>query len=174
MAIKADLRGVRVIAGGDNITFSVEHQAASTPDLCAYCGRQNACRALEEACNYGRTTAIRRCDEFMPPLVFRSQKGTEAAFNTFRLGGAWARRLQPGMEVALVDGVGQVFGTARVKSVYFGAIEDMAMMFGRDNHMLRDRVEVVPQDMLKVLRQSYGNLIFKSHDTATVIYLERL
>ena len=110
----------------------------------------------------------------MPVLMFRSQRGTDGpSFNTFRLGGAWSKRLYPGLEVALLDDKHGLFAKALVTNVYFGAIEDMALMFGKDNHMLVGKDVDLPTDMLKVLRNAYGGMIFRAHDSATVIYLQR-
>lgn len=173
MAISTNVRSVRMIQSVTGVAFSVEHHRNPALDLCSSCGRREACEAFGQMTGYERKGPIRRCDQYMPPLMFRDKRGTEHSFNTFRLGAAWASRLQPGVEVALVDAKEELFGTARVRAVYHGALEDMALLFGEDNHMLLGKDAVVPGDMLKVLRNAYGNMIYRAHDTATVIYLER-
>lgn len=173
MAIVTSVRSVRMIRSVTGASFSVEHHRNAALELCSMCGRREACETFGRMMGYEHKNPIRRCDQYMPPLVFRDKRGTDKVFNTFRLGAAWSSRVQPGTEVALVDGGGQIFGTAKVRSVYHGAIEDMAILFGEDNHMLLEKDAVLPDDMLRVLRGAYGGMIYDAHDTATVIYLER-
>lgn len=173
MAIDTNVRNIRVIHSVTGAAFSVEHHRNPALALCSMCGRKEVCETFGRMMGYERENPVRRCDQYMPPLAFRDKRGTDKVFNTFRLGGAWASRVYPGVEVALVDHKSEIFGTAIVRSVYHGAIEDMTLLFGEDNHLLLGKEMKLPDDMLKILRNSYGNMIYLSHDTATVIYLER-
>lgn len=173
MAISTNVRSVRMIPSVTGVSFSIEHHRNTSTALCSSCGRKDVCEAFGAMTGYERINPVRRCDQYMPPLVFRDRRGTESSFNTFRLGCAWSSRVQAGSEVALVDERGEVFGTARVRSVYQGAIEDMAILFGEDNHMMLSKQAKMPEDMLKVLRNAYGKMIYSAHDSATVICLER-
>lgn len=173
MAVSTNIRSIRMIKSVAGDAYSVEHSSNTALSLCSMCGRNQACEAFGSMTGYEVKGPVRRCDQYMPPLAFRNKRGTQGRFNTFRLGTAWAHRLTPGREVALVDADSEVFGVAKVTAVYSGSIEDMASMFGQENHMLLDAESFKTEDMIKVLRSSYGNLIFKAHDSATVIYLER-
>ena len=136
---------------------------SKTKILCESC----ATRGCE---NY----AASYCRDYTITIPFKqSAKGLEIdRFNTFRLGDAWAKRVVPGMRVAL-SRHGKVVKYATVENVFNGDKLEMAKMFAKDNHTIMS-IEVnesAEQKMLKLLKNTCGTRSFNHYKTVTVIYL---
>jgi len=118
------------------------------------------------------------CKDYTLALKFKSPKGFDLEnVNTFRLGKAWFKRLGKGSLVAVINSkTNTVFKYAYVTEVYFGNKQEMAELYGKDNHTMRYRnvTDNIATEMLKRLKSSSGSMIYNNTDTASVIYLEVL
>lgn len=166
------MRRVHVIQGQALRTYG------SKTALCPYCGRLPTCSIAEFKQGVWKTQreGLKTCSKFLPILNFRSGKGMEGRFNTFRLGLAWANRLKIDDVVALQAGT-VIVGTARVTRVEAGEKSSVALCYADQNHNLLD-AGLTPSEageqMLKNLRRSYGKLIYEAQQSASVIFLERI
>lgn len=71
-----------------------------------------------------------RIIDFSPPM-----SGIAGEFNTFRLGVAWSKRLNPGEQVLLMDKkLYSVMGSAKVMGVTVGSLSEMGALYGSQNH----------------------------------------
>lgn len=160
------------------ITTESSPHYASKAELCTYCGALPKCVIKGSKRRGWASQTLKRCDQFQPVLAFTQPKGIDDEFNTFRMGTTWVRRVAPGSVVGLLDGkTKSIIGQARVTAVYCGDKATMAKAYGEDNHLLIARGikgEAVQAFMLKVLRNTFGKLIYQSQEKATVIYLERI
>lgn len=108
---------------------------------------------------------------FIPPVV-----GVDGVFNTFRLGGFYAKHLLPDETVYLLDErMKIVFGRAKVISVTVGPLLDMCDEFGHENHTeLGSYPFDAPSGLMKTILKIYGPHIAKPTSKTTVIKLERI
>lgn len=68
--------------------------------------------------------------DFSPPM-----QGIEGEFNTFRLGGAWAKRVQPTDKVILMDKKAMgMLGWGEVIAIHIGRLDDLSALYGSRNH----------------------------------------
>jgi hypothetical protein len=112
-----------------------------------------------------------RVINFIPPII-----GTEGEFNTFRLGGFYAKRLQPDEEIFLLNEKEKtVFGLTRVVKVETGPLGEMCLIHAHSNHsQLADDPVMAPERLYKKLERIYGPHIVSATKKCTVIYLTRI
>lgn len=109
---------------------------------------------------------------FIPPVV-----GTEGEFNTFRLGGFYAKSLSVGEEVFLLNEKERlVFGKAVVTGVETGKLGEMCAIHGDKNHT---ELEVSgdgrsAERLFHLLQKIHGPHIATPTKKTTVIYMRRL
>lgn len=119
--------------------------------------------------------AVTRCESFVAILTFRDAVGMASEFNTFRLSGAWAKRVAPGDVVALQHAAGDLIGYAKVVETHAGKFRDMEREFGINNHMVIDaEVRGESCDLAKVMTECYGGHRFNPEGTVSVIELRRI
>lgn len=108
---------------------------------------------------------------FIPPVV-----GIEDEFNTFRLGGFYAKHLSPGDEVLLLNEKEKmVFGRARVEKVEVGGLGEMLLIHAHKNHTeLANDPNTAPERLHDTIRKIYGPQIATLTKKTTVIYLKRI
>lgn len=151
----------------------------SIKSLCARCAANTDCKkkaSLERLVKGGMIDAkITSCSAYEFPIAFIDQTGTDKEhFNTFRMGKAWSSRLNEGDTIGLVDKNNELYGKAIVTDVFSGSKDDMLLTHGAMNHLMIDRyLAFEPSDLARVLRNCYGNLIYKNNDMVSVIYLRR-
>lgn len=107
---------------------------------------------------------------FIPPM-----QGLEGSFNTFRLGGSLAKRLNVGDQVFLMDEKTKVvFGTAIVEDILVGQLGELCLIHGAKNHLeLANAEEGASERLFKYLQRIYGPHIATHVKKACVIYLRR-
>jgi hypothetical protein len=112
-----------------------------------------------------------RVIDFIPPIV-----GTEGQFNTFRIGGFYAKHLQQGEEVFLMDSKArEVFGKAVVERVEVGRLAELCAEHAAMNHTEIDAPDGKHAERLMALLQKInGPHIATATKKATVVYLRRL
>lgn len=151
---------------------------ASRQNLCERCGRLPTCSDAPLKQLRRKEGKVMECSLFEPVIPFRPPLiGFQSTFNTFRMGEAWMKRVQPGTVIALYDGQEhRVFGHARVLFAVSGNKEEMCAAHGAANHLLIGQPEdsAIRDKMLLILRRIYGKLIYEANDKCTVIYMERL
>lgn len=132
-------------------------------------------------CNHPACTdfAAMQCADFTPSLKFKPPlRGFDnVRFNTFRCGEAWAKRLQKGSIVAIVDAkTDDILGHAYVTEVHFGNKLQMAELHGKYNHTMQalNIVDNIAETMLKRLKSTSGSMIYNGSDNVSVIYLEMI
>lgn len=107
--------------------------------------------------------------DFSPPAT-----GFETFFNTFRLGIAWARRLQPGERVLLMDNKQHiVFGAAEVISVKIGPLGEMAAVHAAYNHNQLGKPDAAA-NLIAASIKRYGPHKVNVDKKYSVIYLRRI
>lgn len=109
-----------------------------------------------------------RVIEFSPPM-----RGIEGRFNTFRLGGAWAKRIEAGETVLLIDAKEhQVIAKATVEGVVKGKLEDLAREHAAGNHNQQGlEPEGAPERLIAAMMKRYGPHRAGHNSTVTVIFL---
>lgn len=109
--------------------------------------------------------------DFTPPM-----ENLDGAFNTFRLGGKWAKVLEPGARVILADGKeSRAIGLAEVISVVKGKLCEVAAEHACYNHNQRGKGKREAADaLMENMRRRYGPHIAQDNKLTTVIYLRRL
>lgn len=163
---KADMRGVQFLDG---------IYSKRTGDLCERCGNYNHCDDSSANDVLGIELVVSRCERFSPILLFVNPAGTEEEFTTIRLGEAWSKRVLPGSVVTLTDKA-TVYGKAEVTHVRTGSKENMIIESIWTNHLMLEfqgTVEERIERMTKIVRNSYGNLIWKNNRKATILHLRR-
>lgn len=108
---------------------------------------------------------------FIPPVI-----GVEGNFNTFRIGGFFAARLNVGEEVMLMDEKEKVvFGKAVVEAVDVGQLGELCLTHGHQNHteVANDPIGA-PERLFKTITKIYGPHIAKVNKKTTVISLRRI
>lgn len=168
----------RVKKVGNSFTLESAARADETDLLCDQCGNEDcSLRVIINRVRINRFNAklaVIKCQSFMPILVFRDAAGLGSEFNTFRLSGAWAKRLDPGDIVALHVAKGQTIGLAEVIAVRAGCFTEMSAEFGADNHLAIDaEVNGLEFDLGKVMAECYGGHRFNTSSTVSVIDLRR-
>lgn len=108
-----------------------------------------------------------RVIDFSPPM-----QGIAGEFNTFRLGGAWSRRLQPGERVALLDKKEmRLIGFATVAGVHTGKLDAMSAQHGFRNHNQKHLpTEGAGERVVQAMIKRYGPQ--KCRDTSLVTVIE--
>ena len=108
---------------------------------------------------------------FIHPVV-----GAESDFNTFRLGGFYAKCLLPGETIYLLSEREKIiFGSARVESIDVGRLDDMCRLHAHRNHTeLANDPNGAPKRLYQTLSKIYGPHIVLPTKKATVIFLKRL
>ena len=108
---------------------------------------------------------------FVPPI-----EGIEREFNTFRLGGTWAKKLAVGDNVLIMDEKGKfVFGAATVTRIETGKLAEMCVEHAHWNHReLANPVTGAGERLLAYLRKLFGPVICTDNKLTTVIYLKRI
>lgn len=162
--------------GDTRYTLETPARAEVRDLLCDQCGR-DACsvRMIMKRIwhnRFGADLAVTRCASFVPVLEFRNGAGLDAPeFNTFRLGGAWAKRVVNGSIMRLNYPGGVRF--ARVKSVTTGPFSVMSKEFGIDNHLAIEASALGMEiDLEAVMTECYGKHRFNSSSTVAVIEME--
>ena len=149
-----------------------------TRDLCGFCGSLPTCKISASLRRLNKMhpceAEIQTCTAFLPIIPFRPPLlGLSGFFNTFRKGGAWVKRVEPGRIVAMGDlGTGQIIGEAEVLRVVKGPLADLMPEHATYNHMCL-REDAPEASLQKVLDRSYGKNWAAPDAEFTVIYLER-
>lgn len=109
--------------------------------------------------------------DFSPPM-----QGIGGSFNTFRLGGAWSRRLQPGEVVGLLDKKQMcLIGYAKVTGVQTGKLNQMSAQHGCRNHNQKHLPEEgAGERVVAAMMKRYGPHKCKETSLVTVIELEEI
>ena len=135
--------------------------------LCESCG-------LSASCKIASLEAV-ACTAYQPVLAFKSLGGTEGQFNTFRLGSAWAARVQVGQLVGLLDGKCEKVGEAVIEAVHCGGKAEMLRDHAYMNHLMLANPHIDPVgDLARRIRNLYGTNFMNRAEKFTVIYLRRL
>ncbi|UKL14968.1 hypothetical protein hairong_063 [Pseudomonas phage hairong] len=135
--------------------------------LCAHCGHNELCSVQSDV--------RQECYAFQPSLMFQSLAGTELSFNTFRLGGAWAKRVLPGRIVGLVDKNGKKLDEAVIEGIRVGPRDLMIEEHARMNHLMIASGSTQPiRDLRRKLTNLYGPNYLARADLMSVIYLRRI
>lgn len=145
----------------------VKEGAYCMSNLCESCGNNQSCSIRSEA------NLI--CTDYQPVLPFKTLAGTESLFNTFRLGAAWSKRVQPGQSIALINPKLEKVGEARVIEVHCGDKLHMLEVHAARNHLMLAKPHQDPAvELARLLRNLYGGGFFAKAGFLTVIDLERL
>lgn len=108
---------------------------------------------------------------FIPPII-----GVEGEFNTFRIGGFYAKHLSPGETIFLLNEKEKiVFGKAKVKAVDVGSLGEMLLIHSAGNHTeLANDPATAPERLVRTVQKIYGPHIATLNKKTTVITLERI
>lgn len=108
--------------------------------------------------------------EFAPPM-----SGLEGEFNTFRLGGAWAKRVQPGDRVMLMDKkASALLGYAEIVAVNVGKLSEMGAMHGFRNHNQKHLPAAgAGERVVAAMIKRYGPNRCSETSTVTVLDMKR-
>lgn len=162
--------------------FTVEGlgELAKEKSLCAYCGRKRCSirASIRKMSSEEIVPSIRACGEFVPVLAFSILKGLNLdAWNTIRVGQAWAKRLEPGMNVAIADMLNRkIVRHMTVVETYTDTIDRLCSDHAINNHaILADGLThgEAPGMMRQILRNAYGSNFAAPDRTGTVIYLAK-
>lgn len=112
-----------------------------------------------------------RIVEFAPPM-----SGIEGEFNTFRLGGAWVKRVEVGDKIALMDKKEcALIGYAVITGVHKGKLRDMSAQHGFHNHNQRHLpVEGAGERVIAAMQKRYGPNRCTENSIVTVLDMRRL
>ena len=160
-------------------TLETSQRSTETELLCDSCGNKDCSLRLiisrVKINRFNAKVAVTRCESFIPVLTFRDAAGTEEEFNTFRLGAAWAKRVDKGDLVALHTTDGAHIAYAEVVDTHSGPFKAMSDQFGIDNH-LSIQAEVAGEvfDLEKIMTACYGGHRFNNQSNVTVIELRRI
>ena len=107
--------------------------------------------------------------DFAPPIV-----GMEGVFNTFRLGIAWTKRVEPNDIILLTNKArSTVIGRAKVVDIKIGTLSEMAATDARFNHNHREyKTLVAAERLVESMIKRYGPQKCSENSKVTVIYLE--
>lgn len=167
--IDTNIRSVKV----DKDVYHSRTKTRGAKDLCQHCGHNGNCTKQQK----NAQEELYECREYQFPIAFRDARGLAGEFNTMRLGKAWFGRVKEGDVVALVDKEGTRVGQAQVQRVFLLPKDEALHHHAEQNHLYRektwrDKMLSVTAKMEKILRSSYGNLVYNNNDRVTVIYLE--
>lgn len=159
--------------------YTLESAAAveSVEILCRQCGHSEcsigAIMKRLEVNRYNAVLSVAKCKSFVPVLDFIDASGTESAFNTFRLGAAWAARVEVDQKVAITHNK-KPLGYAKVVSVHSGLLSVMLEEHGIDNHLsIAAAINGEEFDLGAEIQKIYGPHRAGQGSLCTVIYLER-
>lgn len=109
-----------------------------------------------------------RVIDFSPPMM-----GIEGEFNTFRLSGAWSKRIEAGSIVILMDKkLMSVMGYAKVTGVHVGKLSEMANQYAHLNHNQKHLPsEGAPDRLISAMIKRYGPHKCSENSRVTVIHL---
>jgi hypothetical protein len=113
-----------------------------------------------------------RVISFIPPV-----SGVDHEFNTFRIGGFYATRLNVGDTVLLMNEKEKlVFGSAVVEAVDVGQLGEMCLIHGEENHtqIAEGGGSQSAERLYRVMSKIYGPQIAKINKKTTVISLRRI
>lgn len=167
----ADMRGVKF--------NSIENKySRRVGDLCERCGIYDSCDSSSQRSNeLDVDIVVSECKIFHPILMFVNPKGTDDEFTTIRLGEAWVKRVEEDSVISLFNKKEGSYGKAVVTGVSSGFKSFVIYKSIHTNHMMLD-FEGDQDDRLKVLskivKNAYGNLIWKNNDKATIIEMKRI
>lgn len=108
---------------------------------------------------------------FIPPF-----EGLDGNFNTFRIGGALAKRIACDDTVFLMNEKTKVvFGTARVTRIEVGKLQELCDLYGHENHSeLNNEREGAGTRLLTFVTKIYGPHIAPPTKKCCVVWLERI
>lgn len=165
----ADMRGISF--NRETLVYSSKRH-----DLCGRCGSYDSCE--ESSKKMDEDVYVKsECQIFIPILMFVNPKGTDDEFTTIRLGEAWVNRVLPNTEVALFSKKDGYYGKALVTFRYSGTKRNIIFHGINTNHLMLDFKGTPLKKMealIKIVSNSYGNLIYKNNDYATIIGLRRI
>lgn len=173
--VDTNVRSVKRTESGATILTKATAKLGS---LCNHCAMLNHCeyqaqiRAMESR---GKLSApVTTCQSYHYPIHFADTKGIDAyGFNTMRLGDAWAKRIQPGDVVGLLNHDKQLVTAAPVKLVEVVSMDTNGLLpYASHNHMLvHENIDAdqAVDKILKILRNNYGKLVFERSRVVTVI-----
>lgn len=110
-----------------------------------------------------------RIIEFASPMF-----GIEGEFNTFRLSGAWAKRVEPGSKVILMNKKEySLMGWAEVTAVHVGRLDALSALHGFRNHNQKHLPPEGAKDrLIAAMVKRYGPNKCGHHSRVTVIDLK--
>lgn len=163
--INTNVRSIKV----DKDCYHSRTKTRGAKDMCQFCGQSGHC--MKQA---NSQEEIHECKDYRFPILFRDTQGLDDRFNTMRLGRAWSKRLRERDIVALVNKEGERVGFASVCEVLCLPKDEALRQHGEWNHLMLagNWTSSVITQMEKILRSSYGNLIYNHNDDITVIYLQ--
>lgn len=179
-----DTKRIKRLEGGA-FTIQTKADRENTATICNHCGIKTECPAastMKSLAVMGCTTKVTSCERFRPALGFSITAGTDLSiWNTIRLGGAWVKRLDPGMTVSLIDTRAKtVLGEASVLRCERLSLIDAVSLHAKANHAIQAKLkaqklnlEDVSKEMRRILRNAYGTTYTKDDRDVSVIYLER-
>lgn len=143
----------------DEVTYRMKQ------GLCDSCGVSDGCSI--------RAGGVQQCTDYQPVISFKSLKGTEGEFNTFRLGGAWFTRVKPGQLIGILNDKCEKVGDALVKAVHCGDKQRMLNDHASMNHLILSRETDEPAvELRRLIRNLYGTNFLAKAELMTVIYLK--
>lgn len=112
--------------------------------------------------------------DFIPPL-----EGMGGDFNTIRIGLAWAKRLNVGDKVFILNNKERfIIGEALVTAIHTGTLEELCAIHATENHINIACQESEDSNaclrLMNVVTKMYGPHIATPTKKATVIALRRL
>lgn len=163
----------------NHFTIAQISSAMDRLSLCETCANDDCIMkkllARSEVNSAGAIVTIKTCMSFMPTIFFQDSSGTEGSFNTFRLAGAWAKRVKPGDVVGLARKPGGVYGRAQVTDVHFGIFKALAKRHSRFNHLaIAAKCDSADFDLKSAMERAYGKNRFDLASAVSVLYFERL
>jgi len=169
---------VRSVKRTDTGATILTKATAKMSSLCNHCAMIDHCEhraQISSAAHAGKlTVSVTNCAEYRYPIHFVDTKGTNAhSFNTVRLGEAWSKRLNVGDTVGLLNHEKRLITTAQVRLIEVVSLDTVGLLpYASQNHMLIDEdidADQAADKLLKILRNSYGKLVFERNRTATII-----
>lgn len=173
--VDTNVRSVKRTESGATILTKATAKMGSLCDHCAmlsHCEHRAQIRAAE---NRAKLTApVTNCADYHYPIHFVDTTGIDAyGFNTMRLGDAWSKRLRVGDTVGLLNHDKQLVTTAQVKLLEVVTLDTIGLLpHAGNNHMLIHEnfdADRAADQLLKILRNNYGKLVFERNRTVTVI-----